>query len=75
MVWSVIPAIFKAKWRTNETLFTLMMNYVAMQLVALSIFAWVPAAPCVGYAGARQFPERRRVSYIINIIIVAVMTC
>ena len=34
-VWSVIPAIFKAKWRTNETLFTLMMNYVAMQLVAI----------------------------------------
>mgnify|MGYP003314073890 CR=1 FL=1 len=32
-VWAVIPAIFKAKWNTNETLFTLMMNYVAIQLV------------------------------------------
>ncbi|MBR1997754.1 MAG: protein kinase, partial [Akkermansia sp.] len=28
-VWGVIPALFKAKWKTNETLFTLMMNYVA----------------------------------------------
>lgn len=32
-VWGIIPAIFKAHWETNETLFTLMMNYVAIQLV------------------------------------------
>ena len=37
MVWAVIPAIFKAKWDTNETLFTLMMNYVATQAVAIFI--------------------------------------
>ena len=30
-VWGMIPAIFKARWGTNETLFTLMMNYVAIQ--------------------------------------------
>jgi len=29
MVWAAIPAFFKAYWNTNETLFTLMMNYVA----------------------------------------------
>ena len=39
-VWGVIPAIFKAKWNTNETLFTLMMNYVATQLVAYFIIVW-----------------------------------
>ena len=33
-IWGGIPAFFKAKWNTNETLFTLMMNYVAPQLVA-----------------------------------------
>ena len=27
-IWGLIPAIFKAKWDTNETLFTLMMNYL-----------------------------------------------
>ena len=32
-VWGLIPAIFKAKWNTNETLFTLMMNYIAIQFV------------------------------------------
>ncbi len=27
-IWGVIPAIFKAKWGVNETLFTLMFNYI-----------------------------------------------
>lgn len=31
-LWSMIPAIFKAKWNTNETLLTLMMNYIAVCL-------------------------------------------
>ena len=29
-VWGLIPAVFKAKWGTNETLFTLMLNYIAL---------------------------------------------
>jgi simple sugar transport system permease protein len=29
-VWGLIPAAFKAKWGTNETLFTLMLNYIAL---------------------------------------------
>ncbi len=40
-LWAVIPAIFKAQWKTNETLFTLMMNYIALQLVLYYIKAWV----------------------------------
>ena len=39
-IWGGIPAICKAKWNTNETLFTLMMNYVATQLVAFFVFVW-----------------------------------
>lgn len=39
-VWGLVPAIFKARWNTNETLFTLMMNYVATQLVAYYIIIW-----------------------------------
>lgn len=39
-IWALIPAFFKAKWNTNETLFTLMMNYVAIQLVAYFIILW-----------------------------------
>ena len=38
-IWGGIPALFKAKWNTNETLFTLMMNYVANQR---SQIGWLP---------------------------------
>ena len=39
-LWGGIPAFFKAKWGTNETLFTLMMNYIATQLVAFFCVVW-----------------------------------
>ncbi len=32
-IWGFIPAFFKSRWGTNETLFTLMLNYVAIQFV------------------------------------------
>ena len=38
--WAFIPGISKAKLNTNETLFTLMMNYVATSLVAFFIKCW-----------------------------------
>lgn len=39
-VWGFIPAIFKAKFNTNEVLFTLMMNYVAIQITAFFVSKW-----------------------------------
>ena len=39
-LWGLIPAFFKARWNTNETLFTLMMNYIATQLVAFFCVVW-----------------------------------
>ncbi len=39
-LWSYIPAIFKAKWNTNETLFTLRRNYLALLLVQLATNIW-----------------------------------
>lgn len=32
-LWGLIPAFFRAKWNTNETLFTLMLNYVAFGFI------------------------------------------
>lgn len=40
-LWAIIPAIFKAKWNTNESLFTLMMNYIAAGMVSIFISIWV----------------------------------
>ncbi|MBP3435789.1 MAG: ABC transporter permease [Clostridia bacterium] len=39
-LWGVIPAVFKAYYNTNETLFTLMMNYIAISLVAFLEIVW-----------------------------------
>lgn len=33
-LWGLIPAVCREKWGTNETLFTLMLNYIALYLVA-----------------------------------------
>lgn len=40
MIWGIIPAVFKAQWNTNETLFTLMMNYIAIQLASFFSILW-----------------------------------
>ena len=40
-IWAVIPAIFKAFFKTNESLFTLMMNYIAVELVSFFVYKWV----------------------------------
>lgn len=33
-LWALIPAFFKVRFGTNETLFTLMLNYIALYLVS-----------------------------------------
>ncbi len=46
-IWGGLPALFKALWGTNETLFTLMMNYVASGLVAYYLLLWTPSGSSV----------------------------
>lgn len=38
--WGFLPGFFKARWNTNETLFTLMMNYIAIQLTSFAVSKW-----------------------------------
>ncbi|MEF9915899.1 MAG: ABC transporter permease [Lachnospiraceae bacterium] len=33
-LWGIIPAFFKARFNTNETLFTLMLNYIALYTIS-----------------------------------------
>ena len=79
-LWGVIPAIFKARFNTNETLFTLMMNYVAIQLVSFFIIVWeVPkGAGQIGIINQSTqigwMPSLFGQKYLLNIIIVAVLT-
>ncbi len=79
-LWGVIPALFKAKWNTNETLFTLMMNYVAIQLVSFFIIIWeVPkGAGKIGIINQSTeigwLPSIGGQKYLLNIIIVGLLT-
>lgn len=79
-VWALIPAIFKARWNTNETLFTLMMNYVATQLVAFFVIVWeVPkGAGQIGIINqttqAGWLPTLFGQKYLLNILVVALLT-
>ena len=79
-LWGFLPAFFKAKWNTNETLFTLMMNYIATQLVAYFIIIWeVPkGAGKIGIINqdsqAGWLPTIGNQKYLLAILVVAVMT-
>lgn len=50
-LWALIPAFFKAKWNTNETLFTLMMNYIIIGVVR-----WLQGGPWEGRPGSQIIP-------------------
>lgn len=51
-IWGLIPAFFKARWNTNETLFTLMMNYIVIGIVR-----WLQGGPWEGRAGSQVIPQ------------------
>ena len=80
MIWGLIPTIFKAKWKTNETLFTLMLNYVAMQIVTFCIVFWEnpKGSNTVGIINqqtrAGWLPKTFGSEYFWNIVIVAAFT-
>jgi len=74
MIWALIPAFFKAKWNTNETLFTLMMNYIAMQLVSFMIMVWVPNGSSVLPTQEHGWlPSILDKKYLFSIIVVVVL--
>ena len=79
-IWAVIPAIFKAQFNTNETLFTLMMNYVGIQLVSYFVMVWeVPkGSGKIGIINqmshAGWLPQLGNQEYLLNILVVLALT-
>ena len=75
MIWAVLPAMFKAFWNTNETLFTLMMNYVATQLVAWFLKQYVESGSGVmDIMPEYGLPVLGEQKYLLNVILVALLT-
>ena len=79
-LWGVIPATFKAIWNTNETLFTLMMNYVAIQITSYCVALWENpiGSNTVGVINqstkAGWFPELFGQAYGLNVLLVLLLT-
>lgn len=58
-LWGLIPAWFKTRFGTNETLFTLMLNYIALYFVtSLREGPWREAGG--GFAAMPRFPRQAR---------------
>ena len=79
-IWGLIPSIFKARWGTNETLFTLMMNYIAIQLTSYCVALWENpyGSNSVGIINqiskAGWFPAIFGQTYTLNVILVLTLT-
>lgn len=76
-LWAYLPAYFKAKYDTNETLFTLMMNYMAIQVVEFFVDFWdKKQSHSVGIINMQTeggwFPRIFGQQYFLNIVIVLV---
>ncbi|MCD7920833.1 MAG: ABC transporter permease [Clostridiales bacterium] len=79
-IWGLIPAVFKARWDTNETLFTLMLNYVAIQLTSFCVACWENpyGSNTVGIINQNSqigwFPSLFGASYGLNILLAVLLT-
>lgn len=79
-IWGGIPAFFKAQYNTNEVLFTLMMNYVAIQFTSYFVALWENpfGSNTVGIINqltrAGWFPAFLGQKYMLNILIVITLT-
>lgn len=74
IVWAVIPALFKARWNTNETLLTLMMNYIAVCIVEYFIKSVATTGTGTLTFSQGLFPTIMGNQFIFKIIVVAVLT-
>lgn len=69
-IWGVLPAIFKAYFGTNESLFTLMLNYIAAGLVSMFITIWVKSGSGILQPlSAGNFPNLFGNKYLLTVLV------
>ncbi|MCL2702815.1 MAG: ABC transporter permease [Defluviitaleaceae bacterium] len=80
-LWGLIPAVFKSKWNTNETLFTLMLNYIALEFVRYLQFGPWRDPRLRGFPSIAMFDQAARlprvfgvhIGWIFALILVAIV--
>lgn len=81
-LWALIPAFFKVQFGTNETIFTLMMNYVALKWVTYLQYGPWKDPGSLGFPKIANFTDAAimpklfgvHVGWIIAIILVIIIT-
>lgn len=84
-LWGLLPAVFRAKWGTNETLFTLMLNYIVLGFVKyLQAGPWGPGiTPSSAFPKIPMFADVARlpklwgvhIGWIFILIVTVAMFC
>lgn len=80
-LWALIPAFFKAQWGTNETIVTLMMNYIGLKWITFLQYGPWKDPKSLGFPKIANFPDNAvlpelfgvHIGWVIAIILVAVI--
>lgn len=73
-IWALIPAVFKAFFNTNESLFTLMLNYVAQFLVGYFVVTWSTSGSNVLTPFDQGNLPVLGNQYILTVLVIAIST-
>lgn len=79
--WAAIPALFKVKWGTNETLVTLMFNYIALKYIEYLQYGPWKDPKAGGFAKIAMFDPKVllpkvlgiNIGWIIALVLIVVM--
>lgn len=66
-LYGLIPALFKAKWGTNETLFTLMLNYIAINFITFLQYQPAWQMPGTTFPKIRDFSDNTRIASVLGV--------
>lgn len=66
-LWALIPAFFKSKYGTNETLFTLMMNYIALKWITYLQYGPWKDPKAIGFPKIPNFPDNAVLPNVLGI--------
>jgi simple sugar transport system permease protein len=66
-IWALIPAFFKAQWGTNETIVTLMMNYIALKWVMFLQYGPWRDPKSLGFPKIANFPKNAVIPKLLGV--------
>jgi len=81
-LWALIPAFFKARFGANETILTLMLNYIALQFITYLQFGPWRDPKAMGFPKISTFPDSAllpkvfgvHIGWIISLVLVVLVT-